>query len=67
MALPDIDETRKKVLAVALQIKVAREKKVYNCPCEDRGCFAYKPYEAILKGKAEYLGIGGYGQDIYFL
>ncbi|MEK7149829.1 MAG: PD-(D/E)XK nuclease family protein [Patescibacteria group bacterium] len=67
MALPDIDEARKKVLAVALQVKVAREKKVYDCPRGGAGCFACKPYEAILKGEVEYLGIGGYGQDIYFL
>ena len=31
------------------------------------GCFACKPYEAIVAGKAEYLGVGGYGQDMYSL
>lgn len=67
MALPDIDEARQKVLRVALQVKEAREKKAYGCPRGDKGCFACAPYEAILKGEAEYLGVGGYGQDIYFL
>ncbi len=66
MPLPDIDEARKKVLAIAMQIKSVREKNIYNCPRGDGGCFACKPYEAILKGQAEYLGVGGYGQDIYF-
>ncbi|MDO8443876.1 MAG: PD-(D/E)XK nuclease family protein [Candidatus Azambacteria bacterium] len=67
MILPDIDEARKKVLAIALQVKVAREKKTFNCPRGDRGCFACKPFEAILKGGAEYLGVGDRGQDMYFL
>ncbi|MBI4919758.1 PD-(D/E)XK nuclease family protein [Candidatus Azambacteria bacterium] len=67
MILPDINEARKKVLAIALQVKEAREKKTFNCPRGDAGCFACKPFEAILKGQAEYLGVGGYGQDIYFL
>ncbi|MFH1393084.1 MAG: PD-(D/E)XK nuclease family protein [Patescibacteria group bacterium] len=67
MTLPDIDEARKKVLEIAMQVKVAREKKTFNCPRGEAGCFACKPFEAILKGQAEYLGVGGYGQDIYFL
>ena len=67
MILPDIDEARKKVLEIAMQVKFAREKKAFNCPRGDGGCFACKPFEAILKGQAEYIGIGGYGQDIYFL
>ncbi|MDP2638850.1 MAG: PD-(D/E)XK nuclease family protein [Candidatus Azambacteria bacterium] len=67
MILPDIDEARKKVLAVAMQVKVAREKKTFDCPRGDGGCFACKPFEAILKGEAEYLGISDRGQDMYFL
>ena len=67
MILPNADEARKKVLAIAMQVKVAREKKTFNCPRGDAGCFACKPFEAILKGQAEYIGVGGYGQDIYFL
>jgi len=67
MTLPDIDEAREKVLGIALQVKEARGKNLYKCNRGEQGCFACKPYEAILKGEAEYLGIGGYGQDIYFL
>ena len=67
MILPDIDEARKKVLEIAMQVKFAREKKAFNCPRGDGGCFACKPFEAILKGQAEYIGIGGYGQDMYCL
>ncbi|MBU2081856.1 PD-(D/E)XK nuclease family protein [Patescibacteria group bacterium] len=67
MTLPNIDEARKKVFAVALQVKEAREKKAFNCPRGDRGCFSCRPFEAILKGEAEYLGVGDRGQDMYFL
>lgn len=67
MALPDIEEARKKVLAVALQVKKARKEKIFNCPRGSMGCFACKPFEAILKGEAEYIGVGEYGQDMYFL
>ncbi len=67
MPLPDPSEAREKVLSVAVRVKEAREKKNYNCPRGDKGCFACKPYESILNGKAEYLGVGGYGQDMYIL
>ena len=65
MPVPDINESKEKVLAIARKIKEAREKKVFICPRGEKGCYVCKPYEAILKGEAEYLGIGGYGQDMY--
>ncbi|TSD03412.1 MAG: Uncharacterized protein Athens071416_93 [Parcubacteria group bacterium Athens0714_16] len=67
MKLPNIDEAKEKVLAIALKVKEAREKEIFNCPRGEKGCFACKPYESILKGEAEYIGVGGYGQDMYFL
>lgn len=67
MILPALEEARKKVFAIAIQVKEAREKRIFECPRGDEGCFACKPYEAIVAGQAEYLGIGGYGQDMYSL
>lgn len=67
MKLPSLDESKEKVLAIAMRIKEAREKKVFICSRGEKGCFACKPYEAIVSGKAEYLGIGGYGQDMYLV
>jgi ATP-dependent helicase/DNAse subunit B len=67
MTLPDLAEARAKVLAVAKQVKTAREAKAYDCPRGEKGCFACQPYEKILRGEAEYLGVGGYGQDIYLV
>ena len=49
------------------KVKEAREKEIFNCPRGENGCFACEPYEAILRGEAKYVGIGRYGQNIYFL
>lgn len=65
LPLPNLEESREKVLNVARKVKQAREAKAYQCPYG--GCFTCKPYEAIVNGEAEYLGVGGYGQDTYFL
>ena len=67
VALPDATLAREKVLALARRVKVAREKKAYECPRGAVGCFACQPYEAILKGEAEYIGVAGYGQDAYLV
>lgn len=67
MSLPNLEEAREKVLKVARKVKEARENKIFDCPRGESGCFSCKPFEKILKGEAEYLGVGGYGQDIYFL
>ena len=63
--LPDAKKSFEDVLAIARKIKIAREKKEFNCPRGDGGCFACRPFEKILKGEAEYIGIGGYGQEMY--
>jgi ATP-dependent helicase/DNAse subunit B len=65
--LPDAIEAREKVLALARLVKDAREKRAYECSRGPAGCFACQPYEAILKGEAEYVGVGGYGQDTYLV
>lgn len=65
--LPDLATAREKVLAVARRVKQAREAKAFDCPKGPQGCFACRPYEAILRGEAESLGVGGYGQDLYLV
>ncbi len=66
-SLPSASEAKEEVLSVARKVKAAREKGEYDCPRGIEGCFSCRPFEAILKGEAEYLGVGGFGQDIYFL
>lgn len=67
VALPDAHQAMERVLALARRVKDAREKRAYACPRGPAGCFACQPYETILRGKAEYLGVGGYGQDTYLV
>lgn len=64
-ALPDLTESRERILEVARKIKDARTKGVFKCPKGDKGCMSCKPYEAILRGEATNVGIGGYGRDLY--
>ena len=65
--LPTVESAKERVLEVARKVKEAREKKEFTCLRGEAGCFNCKPYEAILKGEAESLGVGGFGQDLYFL
>lgn len=65
--LPDLVSARERVMKVALQVKIARDAKIFDCPDGKDGCRHCKPYELIMQGKAEYIGIGGYNQDLYMV
>jgi len=66
VVLPDIDESRRRVLETALRVKKARETKDFLCPRGQEGCFCCKPFEAILRGEAVLVGASGY-QDLYMI
>lgn len=65
--LPEINKAKETILEIARTIKNAREKKEFNCPKGAQGCFACKPFEKILRGEAEFVGIGGYNQEMYIV
>jgi ATP-dependent helicase/DNAse subunit B len=65
--LPSVEESYKRVIEVARKVKSAREAGEYICPRGEGGCFACKPFEKIIKGEAEYIGVGEYNQDLYRL
>ncbi|MDO8624161.1 MAG: PD-(D/E)XK nuclease family protein [bacterium] len=65
MPLLNLRDARDKVLAVARKVKETREKKLYDCPRGAGGCFACRPFESIVRGEAEYLGVSGFGADTY--
>ncbi|MCX6718306.1 MAG: PD-(D/E)XK nuclease family protein [Candidatus Staskawiczbacteria bacterium] len=65
--LPDAKKAKEDVLAIARKIKIARENKEFNCPRGEKGCFGCLPFEKILRGEAEFIGIGGYGQEMYII
>ena len=65
--LPDAKKAHEIVLEIARKVKIARERKEFNCPRGEGGCFACQPFEKILRGEAEFVGVGGYGQEMYIV
>lgn len=65
--LPSVEDSFKRVIEVARKVKAAREKKEFLCPRGERGCFSCAPFEKILRGEAEYIGVGEYNQDLYLI
>jgi CRISPR/Cas system-associated exonuclease Cas4 (RecB family) len=64
--LPDINLAHTEVLTVAKKVKLARQLNIFKCP-HKTGCFACRPFEAILEGKAEYVGSDEYRNDVYIM
>ncbi|MEK9131946.1 MAG: PD-(D/E)XK nuclease family protein [Patescibacteria group bacterium] len=67
VTLPDLTEAFEKVLTVAKKVKQAREKNEFVCPKGEKGCFACRPYEKIIRGEAELIGVGEYNQTVYMV
>lgn len=63
--LPDLDESAKKILKIARQIKLARSLKKFDCPLG--GCKNCQPLERIFSGEAEFVGVNSFGQDCFIL
>ena len=63
--LPDVNESFEKVFSVATEVKKAREMKEFLCPKGENGCFACKPFERIIKGQAECVGVSETRKDLY--
>lgn len=74
MELPGIEKATVDVMTTAQAVKKARDQAkvfgpdmAFRCPKGAEGCYACRPFEAILKGEAEYVGVGGYNQDLYMI
>lgn len=63
VTLPTEEESKEKVLQIAKRIKLSRQLELMKCP--KNGCFACRPYEAILLGEGECVGISESNQDIF--
>ncbi|MFZ2025381.1 MAG: PD-(D/E)XK nuclease family protein [Microgenomates group bacterium] len=64
--LPTEEDAMKRLLEIARTVSLARKLGRFVCKEKD-GCAACRPYEMILNGKAEFIGVGGYNQDTYIL
>lgn len=67
VSLPGLDESHRRVMAVAQRVKQARAEKVFSCLKGPEGCYACRPFEAIVRGEAEAVGVGSYQQDLYLV
>ena len=64
--LPSEEDATKRLMDIARTVALARKLGRFVCQQKD-GCAACRPYEMILNGKAEFIGVGGYNQDTYIL
>lgn len=64
--LPDFDQVQDKILAIAKQIKTARQLKIFKCPHQN-GCIYCRSFEKILKKEAEFIGVNSYNEDLFIL
>lgn len=63
--LPNIVDSKDKVLTVARRIKLARQLNHFVCP--NGGCMKCRPLERILRHEGEKVGVSDTKQDIYIL
>ncbi len=72
--LPSVEDSHIKVITVARKVKEARDRsstegpsEVFQCPRGALGCFSCRPFEKIIRGEAEYVGVGDMRQDLYIV
>ena len=65
--LPSLEVAHDLVLQVAKQVRLARKLQRFKCPNGDKGCFACRPLEKIVRGEAVFIGESEYHQDMYYL
>ncbi len=65
--LPDLETAHAQVLAIAKQIKLARQLERFKCPQGEGGCAYCQSLEKIVNDQAEYVGENEYRQDVYVL
>lgn len=64
VSLPTGEDATKRVMEHAKMIVLARKLDRFVCKQKD-GCRVCRPLENIVNGKAQFVGMGGYNQDIY--
>jgi ATP-dependent helicase/DNAse subunit B len=66
MPLPRYDESKRRLLEIGKRIALARKLDRFVCP-HTGGCPVCRPMERIVEGKAEFVGVNDYNQDVYIL
>jgi hypothetical protein len=63
--LPHPNQAKNHILTLAKKVKLARQLAHLTCP--DHGCRHCLPFEKILHGKAQFIGLNSFGQECYAL
>lgn len=61
--LPESELAQDKVMEIAKKIKLARKLGKFECP--DGGCRHCIPLEQVVDGKAKFVGVNDFNQDMY--
>lgn len=64
--LPDPKLSEERVLEIAKRVQLARKLERFVCKSKDK-CNSCRPLEAIIEGKATFVGLNDFGQDLYIL
>lgn len=65
--IPDLKEAEEKILKIAKRMKLQKSLGIFDCPNGDQGCRACRPFESVLKGEAEFVGLDDFKADVYVL
>lgn len=65
--LPDEKRILQQIQDSALEIQLATKLNLFKCKSPEGECYSCKPYEALIKGEGELIGVGSYKEDIYIL
>lgn len=64
--LPDETRVLREIEDRALEIQLAHKLNRFKCHQPD-GCYSCKPYELLLKGEGEFVGVNNYKEDVFVL
>jgi hypothetical protein len=64
--LPDLEESRQRILDLAKQVKLARKLERFKCVQGD-SCPNCEPFLKIRSGEAEFVGVNEYNTDVFIL
>lgn len=68
MELPDLAESRTKIMKIAERIKLARQLNHFKCSRDEKdGCIFCAPLKAVVDGKGVFVGLGDYREELYIL
>ena len=65
--VPDLKQAEQDIGKIAQEIRLARKLNRFPCKRASATCSFCSPYEAIIEGKAIFVGTGIYQQDLYMI